>query len=84
MNKKRERAIFLGNRLKVSRRLILNIFGIPYNVGEYFQNFADEYHTMKMTEAAKTESLASSFMSNSSPRQLLRSNSIQEELSAAY
>lgn len=37
-----------------------------------------------MNEAAKTDSLASSFMSGSSPRQLLRSNSIQEELSAAY
>lgn len=81
MNKKRERAIFLGNRLKVRASLLNPMLNsiIPVHP----QSFADTYHTMKMTEAAKTESLASSFMSGSSPRQLLRSNSIQEELSAS-
>ncbi|XP_055686187.1 obscurin isoform X7 [Lutzomyia longipalpis] len=62
MNKKRERAVFLGNRLK---------------------DFSEEYHTMKMNEAMKSDTISSSFMSGPSPRQLLRSNSIQEELSAA-
>ncbi|XP_059609268.1 obscurin isoform X2 [Phlebotomus argentipes] len=63
MNKKRERAVFLGNRLK---------------------DFSEEYHTMKMNEAMQSDTISSSFMSGGpSPRQLLRSNSIQEELSAA-
>ncbi|GAB0092620.1 Obscurin [Sergentomyia squamirostris] len=62
MNKKRERAVFLGNRLK---------------------DFSEEYHTMKMNEAMESDKISSSFISGPSPRQLLRSNSIQEELSAA-
>lgn len=49
-----------------------------------FQDFSEEYHTMKMNEAMQSDTLSTSFMSGGpSPRQLLRSNSIQEELSAA-
>lgn len=59
MIKKRERAIFLGNRLK---------------------EFSEVYHTMKSNEATQSETISSSFLAGPSPRQLLRSNSIQEEL----
>ncbi|XP_046753439.1 obscurin isoform X7 [Diprion similis] len=56
MIKKRERAVFLGNRLK------------QYN---------EEYHQEKLKLASKSDNLASAF---GSTRQLIRSNSIQEEL----
>nr|XP_046471274.1 obscurin isoform X8 [Neodiprion pinetum] len=56
MIKKRERAVFLGNRLK------------EYN---------EEYHQEKLKLASKSDNLASAF---GSTRQLIRSNSIQEEL----
>ncbi|XP_058062873.1 obscurin [Anopheles bellator] len=61
MTKKRERAIFPGNRLK---------------------QFSEEYHTMKTNEATKSETISS--IGGQSPRQLLRSNSIQEELLTTF
>ncbi|XP_055610564.1 obscurin isoform X2 [Uranotaenia lowii] len=61
MIKKRERAIFPGNRLK---------------------DFSEQYHTMKTNEATKSETISS--FGGQSPRQLLRSNSIQEELLTTF
>ncbi|XP_053676585.1 obscurin [Anopheles nili] len=61
MTKKRERAIFPGNRLK---------------------QISDEYHTMKTNEATKSETISN--FGGQSPRQLLRSNSIQEELLTTF
>ncbi|KAG4067668.1 hypothetical protein HA402_005440 [Bradysia odoriphaga] len=59
MIKKRERAVFLGNRLK---------------------EFSEAYHSTKAAEATISDNIASSLISGPNPRQLLRSNSIQEEL----
>ncbi|XP_061508158.1 obscurin isoform X8 [Anopheles gambiae] len=61
MTKKRERAIFPGNRLK---------------------QISEEYHTMKTNEATKSETISN--FGGQSPRQLLRSNSIQEELLTTF
>ncbi|KAG7311046.1 hypothetical protein JYU34_003903 [Plutella xylostella] len=58
MNKKRERSVFLGNRLK---------------------EFSDEYHSRKSAEASQADTVGAAF-GQVSPRQLIRSNSIQEEL----
>ncbi|XP_020711861.2 obscurin isoform X6 [Athalia rosae] len=60
MIKKRERAVFLGNRLK------------QYN---------EEYHQEKLKLASKSDNLTSAF---GSTRQLIRSNSIQEELTTNF
>ncbi|XP_012273370.1 obscurin isoform X3 [Orussus abietinus] len=60
MIKKRERAVFLGNRLKV------------YNT---------EYHEEKQKLATKSDSLSEAF---GSARQLIRSNSIQDELFTTF
>ncbi|XP_024939523.1 obscurin isoform X4 [Cephus cinctus] len=60
MIKKRERAIFLGNRLK------------EYN---------EEYHQKKQKLASNSDSLAEAF---GSARQLIRSNSIQDELFTTF
>uniref|UniRef100_A0A1A9ZZH6 Obscurin n=1 Tax=Glossina pallidipes TaxID=7398 RepID=A0A1A9ZZH6_GLOPL len=59
MVKKRERAVFLGHRLK---------------------EFSDEYHAQKTA----TASPKISFEGGPTPSQLLRSNSIQEELLTTY
>ncbi|XP_046810938.1 obscurin isoform X2 [Lucilia cuprina] len=59
MVKKRERAHFLGNRLK---------------------EFSDEYHSQKSAKAAPKIN----FEGGPTPSQLLRSNSIQEELFTTY
>lgn len=62
MNKKRERSVFLGNRLK---------------------EFSDAYHAEKDAEASSSENLAA-LGSGPTPRQLLRSNSIQDELMTTF
>ena len=63
MIKKRERAIFLADRLK---------------------HFSEKYHTARAVEAKKTESVTNSLLNGPSPRQLLRTNSIQEELLTTF
>ncbi|XP_073813115.1 obscurin isoform X2 [Musca autumnalis] len=60
MVKKRERAHFLGNRLK---------------------EFSDEYHSQKSSSASPK---LASIQGGPTPSQLLRSNSIQEELFTTY
>ncbi|XP_051165291.1 obscurin isoform X2 [Leptopilina boulardi] len=60
MIRKRERAVFLGNRLK---------------------NYCDEYHQEKQKLATHSESLSEVF---GSTRQLIRSNSIQDELFTTF
>ncbi|XP_054736972.1 obscurin isoform X2 [Anastrepha obliqua] len=63
MIKKRERAIFLGNRLK---------------------EFADMYKDMKESRAQSTQAITQSLNGGPTATQLLRSNSIQEELYATF
>ncbi|XP_062553317.1 obscurin isoform X3 [Armigeres subalbatus] len=46
--------------------------------GSRLKDFSEHYHTMKTNEATKSETISS--LGGQSPRQLLRSNSIQEEL----
>ncbi|XP_033229349.1 obscurin isoform X4 [Belonocnema kinseyi] len=60
MIRKRERAVFLGNRLK---------------------NYCDEYHEEMQKLATQSESLSEVF---GSTRQLIRSNSIQDELFTTF
>lgn len=48
------------------------------------KEFSEAYHSMKSKEATKSESITSSFLNGPSPRQLLRSNSIQEELLTTF
>ncbi|XP_055858566.1 obscurin-like [Episyrphus balteatus] len=62
MNKKRERSVFFGNRLK---------------------EFSDAYHAEKDAEASSSENLAA-LGSGPTKRQLLRSNSIQDELMTTF
>jgi hypothetical protein len=63
MIKKRERAIFLADKIKA---------------------YSEEYHGNKAAEAKKRESVINSLLSGPSPRQLLRTNSIQEELLTTF
>uniref|UniRef100_A0A034VYZ1 Muscle M-line assembly protein unc-89 n=2 Tax=Bactrocera dorsalis TaxID=27457 RepID=A0A034VYZ1_BACDO len=63
MIKKRERAVFLGNRLK---------------------EFADMYKDIKESHATSTQTITQSLNGGPSTTQLLRSNSIQEELYATF
>lgn len=63
MIKKRERAIFLADKIK---------------------RFSEEYHSHKAAEAKKRESVTNQLLSGPSPRQLLRTNSIQEELLTTF
>lgn len=63
MIKKRERAVFLADKIK---------------------RFSEEYHTAKAAEAKKRESVTNTLLSGPSPRQLLRTNSIQEELLTTF
>lgn len=63
MIKKRERAVFLADKIK---------------------RFSEEYHTGKAAEAKKRESVTNTLLSGPSPRQLLRTNSIQEELLTTF
>lgn len=59
MIKKRERAIFLADKIK---------------------RFSEQYHSAKAAEAQKRESVTNTLLSGPSPRQLLRTNSIQGEI----
>lgn len=59
MIKKRERAIFASDKIKI---------------------FSEQYHTAKAAEAKKREEVTQQI----SPRQLLRSTSIQEELLTTF
>ncbi|KAG5678438.1 hypothetical protein PVAND_008111 [Polypedilum vanderplanki] len=63
MIKKRERTIFLADRIK---------------------KFSEDYHSKKIAEAKKRESVTNSLLSGRSPQQLLRTNSIQEELLTTF
>lgn len=47
-----------------------------------FQEFSEYYHSMKTNEATKSETISN--LGGQSPRQLLRSNSIQEELLTTF
>lgn len=60
MIKKRERAVFLGNRLK---------------------EYSEEYHEQKQKLATKSEKVLEAL---GSARQLIRSNSIQDELLTTF
>ncbi|XP_046395304.1 obscurin isoform X3 [Ischnura elegans] len=62
MIKKRERAVFFGNRLK---------------------EFSDKYHSEKQAQAAQLSQSVTSALSGGGRGALLRSTSIQEELTAA-
>ncbi|XP_053686874.1 obscurin [Sabethes cyaneus] len=50
--------------------------------GSRLKDFSEHYHTMKTNEATKSETISS--IGGQSPRQLLRSNSIQEELLTTF
>ncbi|XP_021696069.1 LOW QUALITY PROTEIN: obscurin [Aedes aegypti] len=50
--------------------------------GSRLKDFSEHYHTMKTNEATKSETISS--LGGQSPRQLLRSNSIQEELLTTF
>ncbi|XP_065086396.1 obscurin isoform X3 [Ochlerotatus camptorhynchus] len=50
--------------------------------GSRLKEFSEHYHTMKTNEATKSETISS--IGGQSPRQLLRSNSIQEELLTTF
>lgn len=63
MIKKRERTIFLADKIK---------------------KFSEEYHTKKAAEAKKRESVTSALLGGSRPQQILRTNSIQEELLTTF
>jgi hypothetical protein len=63
MIKKRERAVFLADKIK---------------------RFSEEYHTLKANEAKANEAKTNTLLSGPSPRQLLRSTSIQEELLTTF
>ncbi|XP_020716206.1 obscurin isoform X3 [Ceratitis capitata] len=63
MIKKRERAVFLGSRLK---------------------EFSEMYKEMKESHATASQTMTQSLNEGLSARQLLRSNSIQEELYATF
>lgn len=63
MIKKRERAVFLADKIK---------------------RFSEEYHSARAAEAKKHESVTNTLLSGPSPRQLLRTNSIQEELLTTF
>lgn len=62
MIKKRERTIFLADKIK---------------------KFSEEYHSKRAAEAKKRESVTSTLLS-SRPQQILRTNSIQEELLTTF
>ncbi|XP_036332274.1 obscurin-like [Rhagoletis pomonella] len=63
MIKKRERALFLGSRLK---------------------EFAELYKDMKESHAQSSQTVTQSLNGGPTATQLLRSNSIQEELYASF
>ena len=48
------------------------------------KQFSEEYHTARALEAKKTENITSSLLTGPSPRALLRTNSIQEELLTTF
>lgn len=74
MIKKRERAVFLGNRLKVSKMIALNV--LPSINLFLFQEYSEEYHAEKIQEI----DINSPALSLSKG---IRSHSIQEELLTA-
>lgn len=50
-----------------------------------FKEFSEKYHTIKSEEAAKVDSTEPNLLfGEPSPRQLIRSNSIQEELLTTF
>jgi len=84
MVRKRERAIFLGSRLKVINfniswvwKINLMLFPLAH------QTFCDEYHDLKNASATSSKVL-NTVAGGPTPTQLLRSNSIQEELLTTF
>jgi hypothetical protein len=63
MIKKRERTIFLADRIK---------------------RFSEEYHAKRAAEAKKREAVTSTLLGGNRPQQILRTNSIQEELLTTF
>jgi hypothetical protein len=51
---------------------------------EKIKRFSEEYHAKKIAEAKKRESVTSTLLSGRAPQQLLRTNSIQEELLTTF
>ena len=51
---------------------------------EKIKRFSEEYHAKRVAEAKKRESVTSTLLSGRSPQQLLRTNSIQEELLTTF
>lgn len=85
MIKKRERAVFLGNRLKVSYFCTFPVE--PESIYIYFfylQEFSEDYHAKKSLNATVSENLTGSLIGGSSSRTLMRSNSIQDELLTTF
>lgn len=83
MVRKRERAVFLGCRLKVSFEYYR--YGFLLIVFKYYfsQTISDEYHEYK-NKAASTSKAFYAVEGAPTPSQLLRSNSIQEELLTTF
>lgn len=83
MVRKRERALFLGCRLKVVY-FEVTFSKMIFMLTQYFrQNFSDEYHEQKSKTATSSKS-PYSVEGGPTPAQLLRSNSIEEELLTTF
>lgn len=80
MVKKRERAVFLGSRLKVCA-----LFSILWSCLTILliQEYSDKYHADKEAMAMST-SISKTIGGGPTPTQLMRSNSIQEELFTTF
>lgn len=85
MIKKRERAVFLGNRLKVIFIQFFISTCLPnyFHVNFFFQEFSEDYHAKKSLDATVSENVGS-LISGTSARTLMRSNSIQDELLTTF
>lgn len=50
----------------------------------FFQPFSDDYHAKKSLDATVSENVCGSLLTGTSGRGLMRSNSIQDELSTTF
>lgn len=48
------------------------------------QDFSEQYHAARSADATVADSISKALLSGSSTRQLLRSNSIQDELQSTF
>lgn len=85
MIKKRERAVFLGNRLRV-RYSLNNFYFLSGRFTELFdfnllQEFSEDYHAKKSLDATVSDNVTGSIIGG---RTLMRSNSIQDELLTTF